>query len=483
MTFDSREFLIFFAVVFAAWLFVRNADRSIRNGFLLLASYYFYGSWSLQFLLLLMLSTFVDYALGQAIYNSTDARRRKQLIGVSVAVNLGILGFFKYFNFFIDSAIMMLPEGSFAAPALKVILPVGISFYTFQSLSYTIDVYRKNIKPADSLLHFALYVAFFPQLVAGPIERAANMLPQFIRQPQMSVERSLDGFDLCIRGFFKKVVIADNVAPLVNFVFADLDGASGVAIWVASYAFAVQIYADFSGYTDIARGTSKLLGYELMENFRSPYRSLNVTELWRRWHISLSTWFRDYLYVPMVKSTGGSRFMRLRSLFFVMAIAGLWHGAAWHFVLWGLFHGVLLVAHTLAIPYLYTMTSGLGRMASIGFKFLSWFVTFHLLIISFVLFRATNVTDIGIALRKMFLDVPGDLRASGLSFIPNTEPAELLFYVVLIAGALLTQFISFDERFKWTANSLFRGARGALTLGLIAVLYPTVKEQFIYFQF
>lgn len=483
MTFDSREFLIFFAVVFAIWLFVRNADRSIRNGFLLLASYYFYGSWSLQFLLLLVFSTVVDYVLGRAIYNSVDARRRKQLVGVSVVINLGILGFFKYFNFFIDSAIMMLPEGSFAAPALKVILPVGISFYTFQSMSYSIDVYRKNIKPADSLLDFALYVAFFPQLVAGPIERASNMLPQFMRQPQMSIERSLDGFDLCIRGFFKKVVIADNVAPLVNFVFADLDGASGIAIWVASYAFAVQIYADFSGYTDIARGTSKLLGYELMENFRLPYRSLNVTELWRRWHISLSTWFRDYLYVPMVKSTGGSRFMRLRSLFIVMAVAGLWHGAAWHFVLWGLFHGALLVAHTLAIPYLYAMTSGLGRMASLGFKFLSWFVTFHLLIISFVLFRAQDVTDIGIALRKMFLDVPGDLRTSGLSFLPNTEPAELLFYVVLIAGALLAQFISFDERVKWTANPLFRGARGALTLGLIAVLYPTVKEQFIYFQF
>ena len=237
----------------------------------------------------------VDFVLGRAIYNSTDPRRRKQLIGVSVLVNLGILGFFKYFNFFIDSAIMILPEGSFAAPALEVILPVGISFYTFQSMSYSIDVYRKNIKPADSLLDFALYVAFFPQLVAGPIERAANMLPQFAREPRMSVQRSLDGFDLCIRGFFKKVVIADNIAPLVNFVFSDVDGASGITLWVACYAFAVQIYADFSGYTDIARGTSKLLGYELMENFRSPYRSLNVTEFWRRWHISLSTWFRDYL--------------------------------------------------------------------------------------------------------------------------------------------------------------------------------------------
>jgi alginate O-acetyltransferase complex protein AlgI len=185
----------------------------------------------------------------------------------------------------------------------------------------------------------------------------------------------------------------------------------------------------------------------------------------------------------MVKSTGGSRIIRLRSLFVVMALAGLWHGAAWHFVLWGLFFGVLLVAHTLAIPYLWSMTSGLGRTASIGFKVLSWFVTFHLLIISFVLFRAQTVADIGIALRKMFLDFPGDLRTAGLSFLPNAEPTELLFYAVLIAGTLLTQFISFDERFKWTANPVFRGARGALTLVLIAVLYPTVKEQFIYFQF
>ncbi len=190
MTFDSRDFLIFFAVIFAAWFFVRNADKPIRNGFLLLASYFFYGYWSPPFVLLLLLSTMVDFVLGRAIYNSTDSRRRKQLIGFSVVVNLGILGFFKYFNFFIDSAVMILPEGSFAAPALEVILPVGISFYTFQSMSYSIDVYRKNIKPADSLLDFALYVAFFPQLVAGPIERAANMLPQFAREPRMSVERS-----------------------------------------------------------------------------------------------------------------------------------------------------------------------------------------------------------------------------------------------------------------------------------------------------
>ncbi|MBT8421943.1 MAG: MBOAT family protein [Gammaproteobacteria bacterium] len=483
MTFDSLDFLIFFAVIYSVWFFLRAADRKIRNSFLLLASYFFYGYWSPQFVLLLMTSTLVDFYLGRAIHKSDNDRTRKQLVGVSVAVNLSILGFFKYFNFFVDTAVMMLPEGSFMAPALKVILPVGISFYTFQSMSYSIDVYRGNIKPSDSLIDFALYVAFFPQLVAGPIERAGNMLPQFATTPRVAVGRTLDGLDLCIRGFFKKVVIADNVAPLVNMVYGDVDAASSQALWIGTYAFAIQIYADFSAYTDIARGSAKLLGFELMENFRSPYRSLNFTELWQRWHISLSTWFRDYLYRPLVSGGRRSRTVQLRSLFIVMALAGLWHGAAWNFVLWGLFHGLLLVLHSGLRPTLFRVTSGCNAITKAAYRTLAWFVTFHMIIISFVMFRAEAVADIGIALDKMLFGLPAALSTSGLNYIPNAGPGEQLFYVVIIIGMLAMQFSNLEERWKWASNVMVRGTRGAVTLAMLALLYPTVKEQFIYFQF
>lgn len=482
MTFDSLDFLIFFAVIFTAWFYIRDRERSVRNGFLLLASYFFYGYWSPPFVALLLTSTLVDFYLGRAIASTEATRTRKQLLGLSVVVNLGILGFFKYFNFFIDSALMILPSESFFAPSLEVILPVGISFYTFQSMSYSIDVYRKNIKPSDSLLDFALYVAFFPQLVAGPIERAANMLPQFARGPRIDVARTLDGFDLCVRGYFKKIVIADNLAPLVNMVFADVDSASSLTLWVACYAFAIQVYCDFSAYTDIARGTAKLLGFELMENFRSPYRSLNVGEFWRRWHISLSTWFRDYLYIPL-GGFGGSKFMQLRGLFLVMALGGLWHGAAWNFVLWGLFHGTLLVLHYISVPYLRMATVTFNPSGKFLFRLLSWFVTFHLVIVSFVMFRAQSVGDIATALQKMLLNPFADISRTGLNFIPNASPGEQAFYTVLILGTLLTQFTNFDAQIKWLRHPIVRGGRGAAALMFIFLLFPAVKEQFIYFQF
>jgi D-alanyl-lipoteichoic acid acyltransferase DltB (MBOAT superfamily) len=377
---------------------------------------------------------------------------------------------------------MILPEGSFMAPALEVILPVGISFYTFQSMSYSIDVYRGHIKPSDSLLDFALYVAFFPQLVAGPIERASNMLPQFAQKPRVNIDRTLDGIDLCIRGYFKKIVIADNVAPLVNFVFADVDSASGLSLWIACYAFAIQVYADFSAYSDIARGTAKILGFELMVNFRAPYRSLNVSEFWQRWHISLSSWFRDYLFVPLGGYRGG-KLLQLRSLFFVMALGGLWHGAAWNFVLWGLFHGVLLVIHNISIPFLKSITSTFNSTCKLLFKIVSWFVTFHLIILSFAMFRAQSVADISTAFTKMLFNPLSDFASSGLSFIPNAGPGEQAFYIVLILGALLAQFSNFESKFSLSRHNVFRGARGALSLAFIFLLYPSVKEQFIYFQF
>lgn len=483
MTFDSSEFLIFFAVVYAAWiLVVRNCDRTVRNVFLLAASYIFYGFWSPPFVILIVISTLVDFFLAKAIAAQNDLRKRKWLLAVSVIVNLGILGFFKYFNFFIDSALMILPPDSFAAPALEVILPVGISFYTFQSMSYSIDVYRGKIKPSDSLLDFALYVAFFPQLVAGPIERAANMLPQFSTEPRIEEDRTLDGLALCLRGYFKKVVVADNVAPLANFIFGDVDAASGIGLWIGAYAFAIQIYADFSAYSDIARGVAKMFGFELMINFDSPYRSLNVSEFWRRWHISLSTWLRDYLYIPL-GGNQGTRLTQVRNMFLVMALGGLWHGASWNFVLWGIYHGVLLGIYHTCAPFLKSATANFSKPADAVFKFVSWFVTFHLICISWVIFRVHSVADIKTALTKMLIDPLKDVSATGLSFLPNAGPGEEAFYVVLIVGAMLAQFSFFHPKFNWSKHPAVLGAWGAVSLAFIFILYPTVKEQFIYFQF
>ncbi len=482
MTFDSSEFLIFFAVVFAAWFLIQRQSRVVRNGFLLIASYFFYGFWSPPFVTLLLISTLVDYVLGHAIHKSQDQRRRKQLVGLSVVVNLGILAFFKYFNFFVDSAFMLLPEGSSLLPTLQVVLPVGISFYTFQSMSYSIDIYRGKLKPSDSIFDFALYVAFFPQLVAGPIERAGNMLPQFKENPRVGIDRTLEGIDLCIRGYFKKVVIADNVAPLVNLIFGDVDGANSIGMWMACYAFGIQVYADFSAYTDIARGTAKILGYELMENFESPYRSRSISEFWRRWHISLSTWLRDYLYIPLGGNQGGS-FFKARNLFLVMALGGLWHGAAWNFVLWGLYHGTLLALYHVSLPLVEKLTAGLGRLGKQLFAVVSWVLTYHLIVLSWVFFRAQSVQDIGTMLRKMFVDPLNDLMTTGFTFIPNAGVGEQAFYVLLIAGATLAHLEFFDRKLNWNGSLVFRGARGSVSLVLLFLLYPTVKEQFIYFQF
>jgi len=481
MTFDSLEFLIFFGVVLSAYYMLQAADLRIRNVFLLLASYFFYGYWSPPFVTLLLISTFVDFYLAKAIEKTPDQKRKKQLLTFSIIVNLGILGFFKYFNFFLDSAFMILPPDSMVMPTLEVVLPVGISFYTFQSMSYSIDVYRGKLKASNSIIDFGLYVAFFPQLVAGPIERAGNMLPQFSNKARITVDRTLEGIHLIIRGYFKKVVIADNVAPLVNLMFGDVDGASGVGMWIACYAFGIQVYADFSAYTDIARGTSKILGFELMENFKSPYRSLNVSEFWKRWHISLSTWLRDYLYIPLGGGKG-SKFMQLRNVFLVMALGGLWHGAAWNFVLWGLYHGTLLVVYHICAPYLERFTANFNKQQRVLFTVASWVLTFQAVTVSWVFFRSQSVADIVAALQKMFINPIGEFVANDFVFIPNAAPGEQFFYVALIAGAMVTQF-SYGTRPAWSNTLVFRSIWGAVTLALIFVLYPTVKEQFIYFQF
>ncbi|MBI4514433.1 MAG: MBOAT family protein [Deltaproteobacteria bacterium] len=388
MIFNSLAFLIFLPVVL---VLVATLPKRWRNAMLLVASYIFYGYWDWRFVGLLFATTVVDFWVGQHIYATNDRLRRRRILLLSLGVNLGALGFFKYFNFFIYSAAAALQSVGLhgSIPTLSIILPVGISFYVFQSMSYTIDIYRREMEPAQSFWDFALYVAYFPQLVAGPIERATHLLPQIVNPGRFSPERANIAVVLIIVGFAKKVLIADNLAPEVERIFSDPGHMSSGELLRGAYYFAFQIYGDFAGYSDIARGVSELLGIRLMFNFNQPYLSQSITEFWRRWHISLSTWLRDYLYVPL----GGNRlgeWKTYRNLMLTMLIGGLWHGANWTFVAWGGINGLYLaVERRLGI--------GRGLSAAEANPALQWvgrvaltLLTFHLVTLTWIFFRAPN---------------------------------------------------------------------------------------------
>jgi len=384
MTFVSFEFCVLFGLVFLTYW---STGRRTQNLILLVASYVFYGWWDWRFLSLIAASTVLDWVVSLGIDRSHSPGRRRALILVSLVANLTLLGFFKYFNFFTESFKAMLEGfglgGAADLPTLEIILPVGISFYTFQTLSYTIDVYRGQLKACRSLVDFSLYVSFFPQLVAGPIERATHFLPQIYRDRTLTWDQVARGSYLILFGCFKKLAVADGVSPFVDAVFAD-SGARGGEVLLAVYLFAFQIYADFSAYSDIARGTSKLLGFDLMVNFRVPYFSSNPSEFWRRWHISLSSWLRDYLYIPL----GGNRRGRVRTygnLMLTMLLGGLWHGAAWNFVLWGAYQGALLCGFRLWMGDAPARPSG-----SWPWRLVKIFLFFQLVCFGWLLFRCDS---------------------------------------------------------------------------------------------
>lgn len=343
MLFNSIEFLLFLPTVFTLYWFIFNRLK-IQNVLVLIASYVFYGWWDWRFLSLIFASTLVDYSVGILLDRSTNHRKRKVLLGISVVFNLGLLGFFKYFNFFIDNWIVLWDQFgiNMHRSSLNIILPVGISFYTFQTLSYTIDIYRKRIEATRDFIAFSSFVAFFPQLVAGPIERASNLLPQFFKKRSFQYKQALSGVELIIWGIFKKVVIADNCTMYVNEIFDSYQDQSTLTLALGAVYFAFQIYGDFSGYSDIAIGTARLLGFDLMRNFNYPYFSRDIAEFWRRWHISLSTWFRDYVYIPLGGSRGG-RLQQIRNVFIIFLVSGFWHGANWTFVFWGGINAALFI--------------------------------------------------------------------------------------------------------------------------------------------
>jgi len=406
MLFNSLEFFVFITLFYLVYLLLYKSLRQ-RNRLLLIGSYIFYASWNWTFLGLIILSTLVDYRIGHLITQHatnkpSDKHIRQRLLFISVLVNLGVLGIFKYFNFFADSFVDLmnifgLQTNDFT---LQVLLPVGISFYTFQTLSYTIDIYRDKLNPVDNLIDFATFVAFFPQLVAGPIERASNLLPQIQSVRPIRAEQIHSGLYLIIWGFFQKVVIADNAALLANTIFNGHEQYSGVEILVGVLAFTFQIYGDFSGYSDIARGVSRLMGIELMVNFRLPYFAMNPSDFWNRWHISLSSWLRDYLYIPL----GGNRKGTLktyRNLMITMVLGGLWHGAAWNFVIWGFYHGTILVIYRLSErkPMHKNPWSGDYNYLTVAFKMLIMFI---LTCFGWMIFRVESMEQLGQMITALF---------------------------------------------------------------------------------
>jgi alginate O-acetyltransferase complex protein AlgI len=438
---------------------------------LLVASYVFYGAWDYRFLSLLIISTLVDYGAGRGLARTDDPALRRLLLLLSVGTNLGILGFFKYFDFFIDSAQQSLDAiGLGTDPALlEIVLPVGISFYTFQTMSYTIDVYRRHLEPTDDLLTFAVYVAYFPQLVAGPIERAKRLLPQ-LERPRIrpDADTLASGLSLILLGLLKKVVIGDVLANEVDRAFAGASTAGWVALVVGVYAFALQIYADFSGYTDIARGASRLMGIELMRNFEGPYLSRSITEFWRRWHISLSQWLRDYLYVPLGGNQRGT-VATYRNLMITMLLGGLWHGASWVFVIWGGLHGVYLVGERL------------WRRADPTDTPLEWrhvpaiIVTFQLVCFAWIFFRSPDLGTATDMIEGILTLRPGEVHLDTVLLV--------LFFAAIVVTVDLAQRLtgSHVPWMGWRPLPLGVAAGGAAALVVLAA--GATQVPFIYFQF
>ena len=473
MVFNSLHFVWFFIVVYGAY---RVLPHRAQNWLLLVASYYFYAAWDWRFLGLLIGSTLVDFSCARALSRTSAPGRRRALLVLSLGFNLTLLGFFKYFNFFADSL-----YGVFGAlgwnvdfVTLRVLLPVGISFYTFVTMSYVIDVYRREIPATHDLLDFAVFVAFFPHLVAGPILRASTLLSQIDAPRRITRQQMRDGAWLVAWGYFQKVFVADNLAGLANSVFDPATPQTGVNVLVGVYAFAFQIYGDFAGYSNIARGTSKLMGIELIENFRFPYFVRTPQAFWRNWHISLSTWLRDYLYIPLGGSRG-SEWQTRRNLLLTMVLGGLWHGAAWTFVLWGVYHGILLVGYRAAERWALVrqLVAGPGVIP----RLLSWAAMFHITCYGWLIFRARSM---------------GQIRDLTAGLVSNFAPASvnvsgLLLPLLLYTTPLLVVHVCeawFDDGL--VVPRLPVGVRYSIyaATGYLTLLFGNFGgAEFIYFQF
>ncbi|MCP4888881.1 MAG: MBOAT family protein [Planctomycetaceae bacterium] len=460
MLFTQLEFPIFLvAVLICVWL---SRTHTARNSLLLVASYYFYAYWDYRFCGLLLLSTVVDFVVAKQMFRAQTTSTRRSLLLISLAVNLGVLGFFKYFNFFIDSARPLLESIGMSGQTLQIILPVGISFYTFQTLSYTIDVYRGVLKPVNRFLDFALYVAFFPQLVAGPIVRARELLPQLATVPEWSGRRFYGGAQQILRGTVKKMLLADRLGEAVDIVFASPDFYDGPTLWLAAFAYAGQIYYDFSGYSDIAIGAAKMLGYRFPINFRHPYLARSTAEFWHRWHMTLSRWLRDYLYI----SLGGNRVSSIvtyRNLMITMTLGGLWHGAAWTFVLWGAWHGMAL-----SVQRWFSNHTRRRPPAAVG-----WALTMGVVLLGWVLFRSPDL-----AIAKTMLIRMATL-ADGIAWHPPLA--------LLALACLLVEHVAWRTRLRKAMrlpiNAWYSPIATTVMVWSLLLYAPRGFRPFVYFQF
>jgi len=476
--FNSIDFAIFLPIVFLLYWVIGKKNIHAQNILIVAASYVFYGWWDWRFLFLILLSTVVDYSIGLALEKQDRDQHRKVLLWTSLLVNLGLLGFFKYFNFFIDnftSAFSFFGH-SIGGYSLNIILPVGISFYTFQTLSYTIDVYNKKLKPTSDIISFSAFVSFFPQLVAGPIERATNLLPQFFKERNFNYEMAKDGLRQILWGLFKKIVIADNCAKYVNIIFENHEAYSGSTLVLGAVFFAFQIYCDFSGYSDIAIGTARLFGFNLIQNFAFPYFSRDIAEFWRRWHISLSTWFRDYVYIPL----GGSKVSKpkvIRNVFIIFLVSGFWHGANWTFIFWG----GLNALYFLPLLLLKRNRKNLNDVAeSSNFPSLrvlfQILVTFSLTVFAWIFFRSKNI-------EHAFQYIDGICNRSLFHF-PEILP---LWFLPFLAFFLLIEWFQRSKQhgldFSNYKFNVYTRWLFYLLICFSITLFFGKENTFIYFQF
>ena len=478
MLFNSINFAIFLPIVFLLYWGVSKNNLKFQNILLLIASYYFYACWDFRFLFLLIFSTLLDYYSGIKIENSTSDKNRKFWFWLSILINLGFLGVFKYYNFFIDSIqdVVSVFGHKIDMWSIKVILPIGISFYTFHGLSYVIDVYKKQIQAEKNFINYAVFVCYFPLLVAGPIERATHLLPQIKRKRNFNYAQAVDGLRQILWGLFKKIVIADNCAEYANLIFNNSDDYSGSTLVMGALFFTFQIYGDFSGYSDIALGTSRLFGMELLKNFNFPYFSRDIAEFWRRWHISLSSWFKDYLYIPLGGSVGGLK-MKIRNTFIIFLVSGFWHGANWTFIVWGALNAlyflplllsntnrnnIKIVAHDKNLPTFKELVSIL--------------ITFTLTVFAWIFFRANSLTHAITYIKDIF--------TSKLISLPEIRPT---YVIILVLIFIFIEWVG--RRNNYAIEKLFFDSsvlvRWSFYFALIIAIFifSTKEQEFIYFQF
>jgi alginate O-acetyltransferase complex protein AlgI len=481
MLFNSLDFAIFLPIVFTIYWFLNNNSLKAQNILLLFSSYFFYGCWDWRFLFLLAFSTFLDFYTGLKIYSSQSNSYKRMWLWISIVINLGFLGYFKYYNFFVDSFASLLQTVGFKPhiSTLNIILPVGISFYTFHGLSYVLDIYYKRIHPTTNFVNYSLFVSFFPLLVAGPIERATHLLPQVENPRKFDYLKAADGLKQILWGLFKKIVIADNCAVYANDIFNNYAEQSGSTLILGALFFAFQIYGDFSGYSDIALGTARLFGFELLRNFAFPYFSRDIAEFWRRWHISLSSWFRDYLYIPLGGSKGGT-WMKIRNTFIIFLVSGFWHGANWTFIVWGALNAIYI----LPLIVFGTNRNNLeivaqGKVFPSIREVLNIVLTFSLTVFAWIFFRAESI-------KHAFGFISG-IFSKSLFTTPNFLPKNFNI-ILLIIGFLAIEWLGREQKYaiekvgvEWP--KIYRWGFYSLIVFCIGMYMQTSETDFIYFQF